>query len=385
MQSLALLFALAGCGPAETDDAAAEAFAEWTAVEDLRIDPATADLTSGGVMLVARNGDILITQSQDNNIRVFKHDGGTATIGRGGGGPGEFRRVIRAGWVGDTLWALDPALSRISYFGPDYAFIRAVQDPSTGQEAGPQNPVVSTFIQAVLPDGALRALASPYPNTPPPPWLADIDENETAVVRLSFSGEHLGRLGVQPDDPCRVSWAIGVGGSGGSVLPFCARPISTDWDASTDLATVWVERSEPDSARYRVELIDYMGDTLIARTLPFTVRPISQFKLDSAMARQTERDLQHRPDYLASRPPLPPATFLPPILALLVGRDGTLWLEEEEELPTHQWLVLSSRGSPLGRVTLPANARVRVAERGMLWATITDEDDLVGIARYRIQ
>jgi hypothetical protein len=381
----AMFALLAACGGGAEMGEEAEPFAEWSLVEDLRIDPVTADLTSGGVMLVARNGDILLTQSQDNMIRVFKTDGSTATIGREGGGPGEFRRVIRAGWVGDTLWALDPVLSRISYFGPDYAFIRSVQDPSTGQEAGPQNPVVSTFIQAVLPDGALRALASPYPNTPPPPWLVDIDENETAVVRLSMAGEHLGRLAVQPDDPCRVSWSIGAGGMGGSMLPFCARPISTDWDASTNLATVWVETSEADSARYRVEVIDYRGDTLISRTMPFTIRPISQLKLDSAMARQVERDAQHRQDYLASRPPLPPATFLPPILNVLIGRDGTVWLEEEEELPTHQWRVLNAAGEPIGQVTLPVNARLRVAERGMIWTTFTDDDDLVGIARYRVQ
>lgn len=380
---LAIALSLFGCDGAADNDIE-ESFAEWSIVEDLRIDPVTADLTSGGVMLVAQNGDMLITQSQDNNIRVFKHDGTTMTIGRGGGGPGEFRRVIRAGWLADTLWALDPVLSRISYFDPDYQFIRAVQDPSTGQDAGPDNPVVSFFIQAVLPDGSLRAIANPYPNTPPPDWLRDLGQDSSAYVRLSLSGQHLGRLGIKPPNPCMVTFAIGSSGSGGTVRPFCARPISTDWDATSNLGKAEVVQATSDSAWFRVEVIDHLGDTLISRELPFIYRPVTPAKLDSSAAAEAERDKERRSDFLANRPTITPGAFLPPILAMVLGRDGTVWLEEEEELPTRQWLVLNPKGDPIGRVTLPENVRLRVAERGMLWATITNEDDLVGIVRYRV-
>lgn len=382
--SFAVVLGLGACSNAESGTTADAPFAEWTIAEDLRIDPASADLTSGGIMIVARNGDILLTQTQDNNIRVFGHDGSMTTIGRAGGGPGEFRRIIRAGLIGDTVWALDPVLGRISYFGPDYRFLRAVKDPGTGMDIGPENPVHMLSIQAVLPDGMLRAIAHPYSGGSPPAWLADLGPDEGAIVRVNMAGEHLGRLAVDKPDPCMVRWTTDNGGSGGHVLPFCGRPIATDWDATTNLGLLEVERSDGDSASYRVVVIDYRGDTTLARSFPYTPIPVSQFKLDSASAVQAERDATNNPAFVSSRPPLTPGTTLPPIRAMVLGRDGTVWLEEEEELPTHQWRVLSAAGEPIGQVTLPAHVRLRAAERGMLWATITDEDDLVGIARYRI-
>lgn len=381
---LSWLAILAACSGSSDHASAPQPFGEWSLAEDLRIDPVTADLTSGGYMLVARNGDILISQTPDNMIRVFKHDGGTGTIGRGGAGPGEFQRITRIGWIGDTIWTLDPYLSRISFFGPDYSFLHSLRDPSTGLQASPENPVHLLSVQAVLPDGALRAVARPYPNSTPPDWLADVDSGSGAHVRVSVTGQHLGRLGLDPPDPCFINWSVGTNGSGGHVLPFCARPITTDWSGTTNLGSVLVHAADTDSASYRVTVIDHRGDTTMARNFPFTPVPVSQFKLDSAAAEQVERDATSDPRFVSSRPPLTPGTTLPPIRTMVLGRDGTVWLEEEEELPTHQWLVLSDSGDPIGRVTLPANARLRVAERGMVWATITDDDDLVGIVRYRV-
>jgi hypothetical protein len=47
-------------------------------------------------------------------------------------------------------------------------------------------------------------------------------------------------------------------------------------------------------------------------------------------------------------------------------------------------LILSVTGDPLGRIRLPTNVHLDVAELGRIWGMISDEDDLQGVVRYRL-
>jgi hypothetical protein len=69
---------------------------------------------------------------------------------------------------------------------------------------------------------------------------------------------------------------------------------------------------------------------------------------------------------------------------VLLGIDGTVWLEVEELDPTHRWKVFSNSGEAIGFVTTPANFTIRVASRSTVWGVETDADDLQSIVAYRI-
>lgn len=91
----------------------AEVQQTWRVTADFRISAVRADLGVPGNMVVARNGDILISQPNASRIAVFSQSGARKpSIGRNGERHGEFRNVSTIGFVGDSLWALDPALRR---------------------------------------------------------------------------------------------------------------------------------------------------------------------------------------------------------------------------------------------------------------------------------
>ena len=79
-----------------------------------------------------------------------------------------------------------------------------------------------------------------------------------------------------------------------------------------------------------------------------------------------------------------PRTFRP-LTRLVAGRDGTTWLRLRTSRSGHRHLVLNPDGSTLGWVALPENFRLEVAERGQVWGTETDSDDIQSVTRYRIQ
>ncbi|HUG38861.1 MAG TPA: hypothetical protein VMM12_00160, partial [Longimicrobiales bacterium] len=75
-------------------------------------------------------GWIYTSHPQESVVLVHDARGArVATIGGAGEGPGEFRTVDGIGLVGDTLWALDRRLYRITYFSPAGELLRSVRVP----------------------------------------------------------------------------------------------------------------------------------------------------------------------------------------------------------------------------------------------------------------
>lgn len=382
--ALALASSLGACGGDQQARDAAAPTGELALVEERRIDANTADLSGVGYLLVADNGDIIVTQSQDKLLKVFRPDGTTTTMGRGGGGPGEFDRLTRAGWLGDSIWVLDPGLSRISIFGPDYTFVRSFRSPETGLNPDP-SASYSVYVQAVLPGGDVRGLITRHPGTTPPPWLADVDSADKPYVRLTPTGEPVVRLAVDPPDRCFVSWRIGTSGFASSRLPYCTERISTGWEATAPLILVDQEATTAGSGSYRVTVISPEGDTTFTRSFAYVPITVNQAMIDSAKASQAERDAMSPASTHEGRPEITFPASRPPIRKVLLGRDGTVWLEEEDNAPEHRWVALDPGGERVASVTLPANVTLRNVERGRIWTLERDADDLESIVVFRLE
>src|SRR5215213_2239356 len=67
---------------------------------------------------VGRDGSVYVLERQAHAVRVFAPDGRPVrTLGRAGGGPGEFPQAPdAAGWRGDTLVVSDPGALRLVGF-----------------------------------------------------------------------------------------------------------------------------------------------------------------------------------------------------------------------------------------------------------------------------
>ncbi|MEZ4376758.1 MAG: hypothetical protein R3B35_00575 [Gemmatimonadales bacterium] len=386
--TLMVALALVACEAADHQTDAPTGDASLALRDTFRIPPDEADLTMVGYVTIAPDARMVVTQPRDGQIKVFADSGPPLVVGRSGEGPGEFSNLTRIGWVGDTLWALDPNLMRVSRFDRDFTFLGATPHPmelvSGDGVADTAGGASGRFVQALLPGDALRILA-PFSPSRRPRWAAGIDSGSNPLLRVTQDGRIVRRLAVVPPDRCMVRYAIGSSGSGMSRIPFCSGVLETSWDGGAEVAVLVVTPPEEGDPSYALTIIDANGDTTLSRSYPYTPIPVTPRAIDSLRARVESTFASLPQSVRDARPDLAPAETYPPVRRLVLGRDHTVWLEEQRSEAGHHWLVLSPAGDPVGRVSLPPNVVLKAAERGTIWATEEDPDGLLGLVRYRIE
>jgi hypothetical protein len=164
---------------------------------------------------------------------------------------------------------------------------------------------------------------------------------------------------------------------GGFSSSLCAGVLRNRGSDGRPLAFVSTNSPGAGSATYRVTVVRMDGDTICSRKYPYSPIPLS--------ARDSTSDINGPIRYLTGRYPdqppevirkaildLPPYTTYPPLDRVLVGRDGTIWLESSSRRATplveRTWTVLAPNGDPLGVVTVPSNVVIQDADRFNFWA-----------------
>ena len=96
----------------------------------VRINGMNNDFSRFGPIPASASGHLAVAQPQDGTVLVFAADGRQlATVGRKGGGPGEFRGINQLGWSGDTLWVADYSNNRLTLIGPTGRIAREIALP----------------------------------------------------------------------------------------------------------------------------------------------------------------------------------------------------------------------------------------------------------------
>lgn len=365
-------------------------------VPELRIgsvDDAETALTYFRGLEVGPDGRIFTVHPEENRIRIHDAEGRPAGfIGGPGEGPGEFRNVGMMGWVGDSLWVLDFGNYRFSYFDVDGGLLHSRTIPINLGGAGESSPPRP---EGLLPDGTIFGS--------PPAWSREVAKGtitERVVLRLDERSMPLDTLFRQPLR--NTTWAIedpnstrGFGSYGAQ--PFSDTEMVQFGPSGSDLVTV--ERRVPttaDGASFRVSRISLAGDTLFSREISYAPTPIDPVLVDSLVrmrgesmgriaARMPGAPTPARAEELARASLYLPA-FHPPVSQLLVGRDGSIWLQREVvNGETADWLVLSPAGGIAGTLSAPRRMRILAAEERRIWGMETDELDVPYIVRYRVE
>lgn len=382
MRRVILTLTLAACGSGTVPDAGTWA-GSMVATEDFRVDADVADLTGAMWMLVRDDGYILIPQSKDRVIKVVSPDSIVSTIGRAGGGPGEFNRLIRIGWIGDSLWALDPGLKRVTIFGPDFELVRTFPEPLTivrpANRPGADTASFEIFHQAVLPGGAMRFVVHFRFGLPLPDWSPPVDSGVSLYVRTSEAGIFEEVLGEAPPDSCVVSYRL-PNGMGGTRRPICDQPIATDWEGGSSIAYSTTSHGDSGSF-YLVRLVDDHGRVIFESAVPFTPIPVTPGAADSVMRPIIEAKRAQPKLVRDAYPTLEPDTTFPPVRRLVLGRAGGVWVEEETRHPRHHWRFLDASGQPRFTVVLPSSTRLMAADAAHIWGIDEDADGLLSVVR----
>lgn len=357
------------------------------AIPELRIDAADEDLSPVGWIAVARSGVIAVGQPQDRLVRFFDSRGeALGTFGRDGAGPGEFRYLTIHGWIGDTLWVNDISAHRLTLIAPERTLVRTVPWPTSVSAAGEDSGRAPRFIfvvpWAIYPDGSLLAYASLATDSPRPEWMGP-DRQGMPAIRVTRDGM-LTRIVAwrESRDDCSVPVHM-PGGRGSAGIPFCAQPLIDLARDGSRMAQATIVQPSRGPGSYRVTVVDARGDTTFSRSYPFTPVSITRKVADSVIAARAAR--APGPAYAAAiRAMNVPPTY-PPLRRILVGRDGTTWLELWTSSGDRTWHVLDGKGDVIGALMVPRRIDIKVGDLGTIWATDTDEDGLESVVRFRVR
>ena len=355
----------------------------WSAERDLVIGgEAEPPLSMVVDATVGPDGNLYVVDVMENAIRVFDPRGRhLRSLGRTGEGPGEFRSLWRIGFRGDTLYAVDGALQRVTLYGAQGRVARTLRvvSPDIGGRFDPSPPL------ALLPDG--WTLVRPgFPAR----RAVDGSVRRIPVFRMSRTGEVGATLAwLAFTDPPAASVPVGENPA------YLTRPVSGESLlalAPDGASLVVVDRPVPaaaGAATFRVTRIAASGDTLYSRAYRYAPVAVPRAAADSVLAHQVSL-WTPRLGAGRARETLRRALRIPryqaPVTRVALAGDGTVWLRREELGRARvEWMALDRDGHAAGVVQLPAGFLLRDARPGEVWGVELDELDVPSVVRYRLR
>lgn len=357
-----------------------------TLVAEMRLAPGPDDttlFTSIRELDVDQAGRLWVFDGDANAILVFSPDGELERrIGREGGGPGEFRQnggmvVLPSGEV--AQW--DSRNARVSRFAPDGALLGAFSVPAGFNTSN------GLYTDR---DGTL------YLRRPVTPPREGEILGRMGLVRLGPDGAFTDSL-VPPDlDVPREVYVAEQEGGRSSMSSRYAPNYAWAWRPEGSFVVGHGGRHEL--------IVERQGarPLVIRRESEAIPVPAEELAQEEASIRWAMR--QTEPGWSWHGPPLP--TTKAPLVGLTVDRSGRIWAQvaapsepiPEAELPVVRdttrpivrfrmpvvYELFSPDGDYLGQVALPPRTRLVEADGEQLWAVVLDENDIPGIARFRI-
>jgi hypothetical protein len=306
---------------------------------------------------------IYVLEGQAQEIRVFAPDGAhVRTIGRQGGGPGEFNRPLHAQFGPDGhLWVVDPANNRVSVIDTVGALLDSHASPGG-------------FVMIPWPGGFDDA-GRYYAPVPRP----DEERFEIALVRYDAGFTALDTLTV-PDDPVERERFVLRSPDGGVAMASVPFSAAFRWRLAPS-GSIWGMLS----GNYRFFELTPEGDTLRTLTREFDPLPVTGADMAEAEAELEWFTDQGGKVDLSKIPDTKPATE-----EFLFDDEGNLWVfpvTKREDQGT-RLDVFDPIGRYLGRVRLPfaLSRRPYPLIRGSTLVGVTeDELEVPFVVRARIE
>ena len=368
----------------------AQAPIRWQLAEAVRVGNTANSPTFAGIwdVVVNARGEAFVLDGSDPFIKIVSRNGRVVRLmGRVGSGPGEFRQPTRLGWRGDTLWVIDPALKRVTFFDDRGRALNTLQ-----LSAKVYPPFVGTDVFAITRDGAIVVAASanlyeerPFGFSPPTQIGAFVATRAGVITRslVFFQRQH-----------SSIRLSVLVNGTSGHFYldqPFRDDPL---FEAARDGSAVVIVNRLVGETRvaptFTVTKLSTMGDTIFSRNIAYSPRTLDNDTYSAVLER-----IRHPPvrpgtsldfDDGELRQSINRPKVLPPVDAVILSKDGRTWLRREttSASPRVEYLILGPTGLPEAVVAIPSNERVVEADGKTAWTITRDADDVPILSVYRI-
>lgn len=386
----AILATACHAGGARAGRAAAflDSLPHWPVEQVARIDGNRAQLSPISWMGQAPDGTLAVIQPDEQDVRFFDASGeGVGRFGRQGNGPGEFERLVRGGWVGDTLWVSDARLDRVTLIASGRTLVR-VLPPLLSLHDAPGDTISYPSFEGIFPYAVYPGdtmLVDAYGSASDPRYAAAYGGG-TPYLRVGPRGA-IEKLVAVPDMAgSTVIIHRPDGGESAYRIPFYPRPREAVAPDGSRVASVVTSLGNGRSGTYTVRESDERGRKLFERSFPFDGVRIPGHVADSVIEALAARDRQpggSRVWRTQVRGRIPPV--YPPVEGLLLDTRGRTWIGLRRTGQGMPWLVLDPAGEPTAVVVLPAGARLSAVARDRLWAIETDSLGVPSILGYRVE
>lgn len=367
---------LAACGTDIPELAAPHQY-QITRVAEIGGGDGQGALTDVFGVAVSPTRHVFLSEPSLSRVVEFDQDGQfVRLVGGKGRGPGEFQVPGGLFWRGDSLAVAD-FTSGISVFGPEGAFRHrisfVVNVPGTPFGGRPVLP---------LSDGSIGVVVPPAANGADPGsevWLkasrdgAVIDTLALLPMRgrtFSFRAKGRTQTGTHP-----LAWA-----------PVIAVPPSGEYFVVVDRSPA----TAPSAGSFRVMRLNLDGDTVASRQFDYIPAPVQGEEVDSIVGAMADRMAQRfgmSASALAGeiKDQLEWPAYEPPVRAVLVGDDGSVWLQRGRGSGgSDTWDILDEALAEIGQVPLPSPLQPKVVLRDALWAVQKDSLDVPHLLRYEV-
>jgi hypothetical protein len=340
-----------------------------------------------GLRELAR-GRVIISDLLDENVALLDFAGGDITsIGRQGGGPGEFGSPgPLIALPGDTTLMNDFGNRRALVIGPDGQSVSTI----------PLREMGSAVLSPRWTDGRGRLYGQPPlllsgASSGGAPQIPD----SMPVVRWDRATDRVDTVVTLPNPLAgggggAVMMVRSVGGRGPDVRsPFGRQKAfypADGWAVGMD-GRVALVKAEP----YHVEWVDASGRKTVGPTIPFEKIRVTKADQDAWIQNRTTGTRMVVNGRRMTPPSIDPkdvdwAEFKPPFTAgaVSVTPEGELWVlvSQPASVKTPLYDVFDSRGARIRQVRLPEARRLVGFGRGVLYAVHKDADDLEWLERY---
>lgn len=342
-----------------------------------------AALTTISDLIPSKDGTRLyVAQPQEGRIRILNADDGRpiATFGRAGSGPGEFKDILRLGWMQNTLYAVDWVQQRVVFFSNDGVHLDTERIASSSPLPQTRRPAV---VFALTPEGKVIGRSS-IPLIPaaegrivrePITLLARSGQLEKVLVELNLEGAYytttvLDRVGVFK-------------------MPYTTDVVGVARDGS-DLVAVHQWPPSKREGSFDVVRITSSGDTVYSRRYPYSPVPVSPHLRDSvfnqiadAHIRGTGADRAVARRFAERIMRIPEAQ--PPVFDVLVNHDGSAWLQREVAAGGSKWMMISGDGRETGIVSVPSGLRILHVAGPIIWGVRLGQLDEPYVVKARLK
>lgn len=354
--SALLLLFIAACRP-DSNRASGTAWRldSTPAIDIAATSPGGAPLFASAVSATRlSDGHIVIADAYDNAIRIFDDSGKLLrSVGRKGGGPGEFQGLFWLGQCGrDTLYAWDRMQQRMTVLSETGAVVRSY----------PTRP--SPTIMACTSGGAMAFFGEP----------TSMPASVSGMLHATFNGPLF--VIAPPDTTARLIDTLSMGE---------ARPLGHVTELAISGDRVFVGAA--DSGVIATYQLTGAAASPLRTDVP--LRPATSRHFDRAIELQVaqlsdaaSRDVSRRMLHQAATMP----EYLPAYSGLFADPDGTLWVQLSIPGDSTTWLRgLRADGTVVGDVRLPTEMHVFEMGRDYLLASYDAADGNLHVVLYRLR